>query len=493
MDKLSKIRVLYVEDDEFIREELAETLEFDVKELIVAKNGLEGLEKFKQFNPDLVITDVKMPKMDGLMMSKEIKNISPKTPIIVTTAFSDSDYLMKAIEIGIDRYVTKPVDIDKLYDAINEIATILLYEKEKEVQNKYLRYILDFNPSFILIANDKDIEYINKTFLNFLGFNSFEDFKENVEEVDNLVEFVEDLNGNRYNNSWIKEILNNKNTQHIIHFKNNSQKPFIVLQNSFKDLNKHILLFSDVTNLELNRLALNEEISKLKEENTQKLELLKLQAKQALMGEMIAAIAHQLKQPLNILNMNLQLVDIDDIEEESLEFCMENSLKQIEYMVETIDDFKMFLSPNKQMKKFKFSDVMQDILRLVSKQLELHNIKIDIKGDAIIYGYKIEFEQVLMNLIKNAKDAFDEIDINNKYIKIEVIENENVSIFVEDNAGGMPKEILSKIFNSYFTTKKTGTGIGLYISKMLIEDMKGGIFVDSKEGKTIFNLRVLKG
>ena len=122
---LEKVSILYVEDDGEIREALAETLEFDVKELYVAENGEEGLKKFKEFKPDIVISDIKMPKMDGLQMSAQIKEISPKTPIIITTAFSDSDYLLKAIDIGIDKYVTKPVDIDKLYKALEEISSLL--------------------------------------------------------------------------------------------------------------------------------------------------------------------------------------------------------------------------------------------------------------------------------------------------------------------------------------------------------------------------------
>ena len=494
MDKLSQIKVLYVEDDDFIREELADTLEFDVKELIVAENGEEGLEKFKQFKPDLVISDVKMPKMDGLAMSKEIKSISPKTPIIITTAFSDSDYLMRAIEIGINRYVTKPVDIDKLYSAIEELATILLYEKEKEIQNKYLRYILDFNPSFILIASHKKIEYINKTFLHFLGFKDFEEFQKNITEIDSLVDRVEDLDGNKYDTkNWIKRIVENSDVQHIIHFKHNSKQPFIVFQNSFKDLDKDILLFSDVTNLELSRLALNEEISKLKEDNTQKLELLKIQAKQALLGEMIAAIAHQLKQPLNVLSMNFQILEMDEFRQEDIEFCIDNGKKQVEYMAKTIDDFRKFLSPDKEMQKFKFSEVIEEIKALFSKQLEVHNIDFQVEGDAVIYGYKTELEQVLMNLIKNAKDAFDGIDVKDKYIYIKITQKDKIIIEVEDNAGGIPKDILENIFNPYFTTKKDGTGIGLYISKMLLEDMKGCIFAESKDNKTKFTIKVLKG
>jgi len=496
MNKLSRIKVLYVEDDEFIREELVETLEFDVNELFIAENGEEGLKLFKDKNPDLVITDVKMPKMNGLEMAKEIKKLSPTTPIIITTAFSDSDYLIKAIEIGVNRYVVKPIDIDKLYEAMEELATILLYQKEQEIQNRYLKYILDFNPSFILIADNKKVEYINKTFLKFLGFNSFQEWKDKSCQTDDIVESISDINGNQFETkNWIKRIVENSDIQHIIHFKNSLNKPFIVFQNSFKDLNKDILLFSDITNLELNRLELNREILKLKEDNSKKLELLKIQTKQALMGEMISAIAHQWKQPLNALSMNFQLLKYEDnLSEDSIQFCVENGLKQIEYMSKTIDDFRRFLSPDKVMKSFSLSEVVDDILALFSKQLEVHNIDVEIViKDVKVFGYKTELEQVLMNLIKNSKDAFDNLKIDNKYIKIKSEEIDNlIKIRIEDNAGGIDKKILNNIFNPYFTTKKDGTGIGLYISKMLMEDMKGGIDVKSENGKTEFILTIQK-
>jgi len=496
MDKLSQIKVLYVEDDEFIRDELSETLEFDVGELIVASDGEEGLEKFKKHSPDLVISDVKMPKMNGLEMSKHIKAISPKTPIIITTAFSDSDYLIQAIEIGIDRYVTKPVDIDKLYDALEELATILLYEKEKETQNRYLRYILDFNPIFILISNNKEIEYINKTFLSFLGFKNFDDFKEKNQKVSNLIKSITDIEGNIYpKENWIKQIIKAPKKQYIIHFKNSQNKPFIVFQNNFKDLEKNIIILSDVTNLELNRLSLNEEILKLKADNEEKLKLLKIQSKQALMGEMIGAIAHQWKQPLNAIALNVQIMELDEeCNKNDLNFCIENTKKQVEYMAKTIDDFRNFFQPNKTMQRFLLKGAIDNVLELFQKQLEVHNIQVNIENvDVYVFGYKNELEQVLINLIKNAKDAFDEIDKNNKYIKIYTKIDSNVYIFVEDNAGGIKKEIVDKIFTPYFTTKEKGTGIGLYISKMIIEDMQGEISVDSYDDKTMFAIKLLRG
>jgi len=208
---------------------------------------------------------------------------------------------------------------------------------------------------------------------------------------------------------------------------------------------------------------------------------------------MISAIAHQWKQPLNVLSMNFQILEMDEFTKEDIEFCIDNGKKQVEYMAKTIDDFRKFLSPDKEMQKFKFSEVIEEIKALFSQQLEVHNIDFQVEGDAVIYGYKNELEQVLMNLIKNSKDAFDEKNIQNKYIHIKVTQKDKVIIEIEDNAGGIPKDILENIFNPYFTTKKDGTGIGLYISKMLLEDMKGCIFAESKDNKTKFTIKVLKG
>ena len=191
--------------------------------------------------------------------------------------------------------------------------------------------------------------------------------------------------------------------------------------------------------------------------------------------------------------MNFQILEMDEFTKEDVEFCIDNGKKQVEYMARTIDDFRKFLSPDKEMKKFKFSEVIEEIKALFSKQLEVHNIDLQVEGDGVIYGYKTELEQVLMNLIKNSKDAFDEKEIQNKYIHIKVTQKDKVIIEVEDNAGGIPNDILENIFSPYFTTKKDGTGIGLYISKMLLEDMKGCIFAESKDNKTKFTIKLLKG
>ena len=213
------------------------------------------------------------------------------------------------------------------------------------------------------------------------------------------------------------------------------------------------------------------------------------------MGEMIGAIAHQWKQPLNAIALNVQIMELDEeCNKNDLNFCIENTKKQVEYMAKTIDDFRNFFQPNKTMQRFLLKGAIDNVLELFQKQLEVHNIQVNIENvDVYVFGYKNELEQVLINLIKNAKDAFDEIDKNNKYIKIYTKIDSNVYIFVEDNAGGIKKEIVDKIFTPYFTTKEKGTGIGLYISKMIIEDMQGEISVDSYDDKTMFAIKLLRG
>lgn len=124
IDKHNKLplRILYVEDEEIIREEMASFLRRRVDHLILAKDGREGLERFSTLQPDIVITDLLMPDMNGLQMSEAIRELSPLCPIIVTTAVSDMDTLFESIRVGIDRYLVKPIQIKDLTDALEKAA-----------------------------------------------------------------------------------------------------------------------------------------------------------------------------------------------------------------------------------------------------------------------------------------------------------------------------------------------------------------------------------
>lgn len=114
------IKILYVEDEAAIRDEMTEILELDIGYLYVAKNGQEGLEMYKQYRPDIIISDVQMPVMDGITMCEEIRKIDPSAEIILTTAFNEKSFIEKAKEAGIERFVSKPVSIIKLFEHIED-------------------------------------------------------------------------------------------------------------------------------------------------------------------------------------------------------------------------------------------------------------------------------------------------------------------------------------------------------------------------------------
>ena len=133
---LKKLTVLYVEDDDDTREQFIEFLQRPVGRLVTACNGAEGFEAFIQHSPDIVVTDILMPVKDGLAMAYDIRSAAPSVPIIVVTAFEQTDYLMRAINIGIDKYVVKPVNSYLLFENLLECAHRLRAEEQLQLEKE---------------------------------------------------------------------------------------------------------------------------------------------------------------------------------------------------------------------------------------------------------------------------------------------------------------------------------------------------------------------
>jgi DNA-binding NtrC family response regulator len=134
-DKVA-IKILYVEDETDLRERIRIVLEMYFTQVIVASNGKDGLELFSLHLPDIVVSDIKMPVMDGLELTKRIRKIAPETPVILTTAFTETNYLLKAIELGVAAYVRKPLDCRLLVEAITRAATPILQKTALEEAKK---------------------------------------------------------------------------------------------------------------------------------------------------------------------------------------------------------------------------------------------------------------------------------------------------------------------------------------------------------------------
>ena len=168
---LKKFSILYVEDDDEIRDQLANFIRRRVGALHIATNGQEGLLAFNAHRPDIVVTDILMPVMDGLKMAEKIKSISPPTPIIVTTAFNETNFFLKAIDIGVDKYVIKPVNTDILGSVLAQCAHTLLSETERRLSAT----VFDCSSDAIIVTDPRNaIISVNPAFCEITGFSRAE-------------------------------------------------------------------------------------------------------------------------------------------------------------------------------------------------------------------------------------------------------------------------------------------------------------------------------
>ncbi len=214
--------------------------------------------------------------------------------------------------------------------------------------------------------------------------------------------------------------------------------------------------------------------------------------KLAAMGEMIDSIAHQWKQPVSVIKMCLDMIELDmmqgHLDKKYITKNIETSNLQIDHLVKTIDEFRDFFKPNESVELFELKTLVQKALLLVKDELIKNSITytLNIEDEPHININKNSFIHVLINLINNAKDAFNENNISNREIKISAFKDQDqIVLKVCDNAGGIKESIIDRVFESRFTTKDhiKGTGIGLYMSKQILEKYNGSIEVyNSKQG-----------
>jgi len=217
-------------------------------------------------------------------------------------------------------------------------------------------------------------------------------------------------------------------------------------------------------------------------------------------GEMIANITHQFRQPLNNISyilMNLKKkFENKNLDEIYFDKKIEQANSQVVFLSKTIDDFKEFYTKSKEKDTFMVKDAISNASTILSADLKNYNIDLEIGfetfEDIKIFGVKSELSQVLIAIISNSIDALK--NKNNPQIKINILSNSaEVIISLEDNAGGIKAKNLKKIFEPYFSTKEEGTGIGLYLSKMIIEEsFAGKILVENKKEGVLFSLFIEK-
>ncbi len=258
-----------------------------------------------------------------------------------------------------------------------------------------------------------------------------------------------------------------------------------------KPLRKSEILGRVKTHLEIynQRIELN---NKNKDIN----EYLKQQTKMSMMGEMIENIAHQWRQPLNFMNSSISIAlfkkQMGELSDKDLEETLNSLTKKVNYLSETINTFRNFINQDKTIIAVNIQDTIKNSIDLSMSVLKDNHIELKtsiVPEELIIKAPFGELTQVFVNLFNNAKDALLSAKKENPWIYVSLEKSENRAVIsVEDNAGGIPKEIMEKVFDSKFTTKgKEGTGLGLYMSKQIIEEsLNGKIYLENTENGAKF-------
>ncbi|MBA1432324.1 MAG: hypothetical protein FAF04_01720 [Epsilonproteobacteria bacterium] len=313
---------------------------------------------------------------------------------------------------------------------------------------------------------------------------------------------------------YVKQDLNALRTiAHILRMYSQSKKRKVI---RFRNRSQEIQTIANVANTMMGEIeqhlqelkTFNEKLKDdIKEEvqKVQKQEQLMLhQSRQAAMGEILESIAHQWRQPLNIIGISVSNLEMEamlgKVDDNNLREKLALIAANTNYMSDTIDDFRNFLNPQGKKELFNPKESIEDILKILKDELKAHHIHIKLieKTPLLFEGIENEFKQLLLILLNNAKDALHSkitdksISFGEIFIVISKNEKEGI-IAVEDNGGGIPEDIISSIFEPYFSTKPAshGTGIGLYIAKNIVDKkLCGTLLVHNTKRGCCFSIKI---
>jgi len=407
------MKILIVDDSADARLFLERALMSQGYEVASVANGARALESALDAPPDLIISDVMMPEMDGFELCRRVKTddrLRQIAFIFYSATYVEGKDEQLALQLGASRFLVKPMEASEFIENV------------KGVIEEYRAHRLPVPER--PLAQREELDRVH------------------VEVLTRKLE------------KKVSELEAERDALHRS-------------EESYRRLNE----------------SLAERIEEAVAELREKDRILVIQGRQAVMGELISNIAHQWRQPLNMLGLLAQELPMSYkmgvFTKELLEANVARTMEIINQMSQTIEDFRSFTMPDREKVDFMVVQVITKTLSLLEEGLKAHSIKtvVEQEGDPVINGYPNEYSQVLLNILLNARDAFLATKVDSPSIAIRVFrENGRKVVTVTDNAGGIAPEILDRIFDPYFTTKgpEHGTGIGLFMSKTIIEKhMKG--------------------
>lgn len=541
------IKLLIVEDDSIIRNIFERALSKYIANIYTAKNGEEGLNKYLNIKPDLILTDIKMPIMNGLDMINEIREYDSGVRIIIMSAYGESRYFLNAIESGVKGFLTKPIKNADLIKTVNDQANDILLEKklkeEEDKRKQAEKGLIDINKTLENRVKQRTIELekeiSERKKVELMLRESEEKYRQIYENATDgilliqkgiivlinptmvdllerlpkdvigkpLKEFITSDNAEQVQSYFEEERQTSSDTSFeiVITSKSMSKKWLELKINTINwDEEPGSLVFASNITLrklaQLNLTELNKNLKKRIEVEVEKAksqqQLLIQKSKLESLGELSAGLAHEINQPMGGISMGLEnimyKISNKELTSDYVESKIKFLFKDIERIRKIIEHVRTFSRDQQKTDQeiFDINTVINNTISLINRQYTNHQVDLQFENPDIklsTLGNPFKLEQVILNLLSNAKSAVDKrASLNSepftKQIKISCNTNNNyVYIKVKDNGIGIPKEIIDRIFDPFFTTKdeESGTGLGLSISYGIINEMKGAIEVMS--------------
>jgi len=433
--------------------------------------------KYKYVRPILKSNLVLATKVDQKFIT-EINELSLKKVAVVKNSLEDS--IIEKIYNNNEELIVKVVFVNSMKDALDKVSSGEVYGAIGYLEN--VAYLVQKK-----YLGDLKIGGFFEKKLSF-GFSIRDDDKLLFDILDKTLSSMSTHKQHEIYNKWVSLEYKKAYDYELI------KKLGIIILIIFVILYYRSSILKKL-NIELKQ-KVEEEVSKSNKKNR----LIFHQNKMVSMGEMIDNIAHQWRQPLAQINSLTFAISLENNKDKLDKEYVETKLDEIEsitkYMANTLDDFRNFVRKEKEAEPFVLSDAIKNSIKILSGILKKEEIVVNISGDKDIelIGHSSEIQQVFLILFNNAKDAFAERAILNKIININFCKiGNNIEITISDNAGGVEDEILSKIFEPYFSTKSSnkGYGLGLYIAKMIIEDgMQGKLDVQNKNDGLFFKITI---
>ena len=512
MTTSSKWKVILIDDEEDIRDVLAVALRDSGYDVIAAEDGETGLRLCEETSPQIVVTDIRMPGMDGLQVLKALKKKTPDMEVIVATAFGEMDLAIQALQLDASDFITKPISDEALHLALNRAKArftskkqlkdyTALLEREKAETSRELLKTISFQRDLIEHSIDgilgcdenKQVIIFNKSMEKMLGYAgkevlhklTFSQFLSPGEELNFITELENERYGGKHKLLLYETTLKAKSGRKIP--VQVSATPLFDHEN----VNGLVCFFRDL-----------QEIRKLEREMEDQARILH-QDKMMSLGRLAASVVHEINNPLagvlNYLRLMLRILDEEKLTEERVEKfkhylkLVENEIDRCSQIVSSLLNFSRVSPPT--FGEVRIQELIERCIILSQHKLELSNIQLKSSiqnGIPAARGDFNQLQQCIINLIFNAIDAMPKggtLTFEGHYEP----EGQMAVITVTDSGQGIDQADLPYIFEPFFTTKSQAFGVGLGLSTVygIIQRHNGSIIVDSQPGKgAVFKLKI---